>query len=64
MPNVTSIYNPLTFKSEEVAALDNEKCIAIGRLESQKNFRDLVAAWKYVAEEYPDWVWRFMAMEV
>lgn len=56
VPNVTSIYNPLTFKSEEVAALDNEKCIAIGRLESQKNFRDLVAAWKYVAEEYPDWV--------
>ena len=30
--------------------------VAIGRLESQKNFRDLVAAWKYVAEEYPDWV--------
>ena len=56
VPNVTSIYNPLTFKSEEVAALDNKKCIAIGRLESQKNFRDLVAAWKYVAEEYPDWV--------
>ena len=36
--------------------MDNKKCIAIGRLESQKNFRDLVAAWKYVAEEYPDWV--------
>lgn len=56
VPNVTSIYNPLTFKSEKVAALDNRKCIAIGRLEPQKNFRDLVAAWKYVAEEYPDWV--------
>lgn len=55
VPNVTSIYNPLTFKSEKAAPLDSHICIAIGRLEPQKNFGDLVRAWKEVAERFPDW---------
>lgn len=55
LDNVISIYNPLTFKSEKTAALENRRCIAVGRLESQKNFRDAVTAWKKVAERYPDW---------
>ena len=55
VPGVTSIYNPLTFKSDKVAALQNRKCLAIGRLEPQKNFSDLVKAWSEVARAYPDW---------
>ncbi len=55
VPNVTSIYNPLTFKSDRVAELQNRRCIAIGRLEPQKNFKDLVTAWVDVDKRFPDW---------
>lgn len=55
VPNVTSIYNPLTFKSDRTAALENRRGIAIGRLEPQKNFRDLVTAWAEVDRRFPDW---------
>lgn len=55
VPQVTSIYNPLTFKSDRTAELENKRCIAIGRLEPQKNFRDLVTAWAEVDRSFPDW---------
>lgn len=53
--NVTYIYNPQTFVSESAAPLSNKCCIAAGRLERQKNFKDAVKAWKTVAEKHPDW---------
>ena len=52
---VEQIYNPLTFRSPEKAALQNKRCIAVGRLEYQKNFTDLIRAWKIVASKHPDW---------
>ena len=54
-PDVEQIYNPLSFVSEEVSPLTRKRCIAAGRLESQKNFRDLITAWKTVDGKHPDW---------
>lgn len=53
--NVTYIYNPQTFVSENAAPLTSRCCIAAGRLEKQKNFKDAVTAWKTVSEKHPDW---------
>lgn len=53
--NVDQIYNPLSFVSEEASPLSRKRCIAAGRLESQKNFKDLIAAWKTVDARHPDW---------
>ncbi len=54
-PDVEQIYNPLSFVSEEVSPLTCKRCIAAGRLESQKNFNDLITAWKTVDSRHPDW---------
>lgn len=54
-PDVEQIYNPLSFVSEEVSPLTCRRCIAAGRLESQKNFNDLITAWKTVDSRHPDW---------
>ena len=54
-PDVEQIYNPLPFVSQETSALERKRCIAVGRLESQKNFKDLIAAWKIVNGRHPDW---------
>ena len=54
-PDVVQIYNPLPFNSNEVSPLTRKRCIAVGRLESQKNFKDLVKAWKTVDSKHPDW---------
>ena len=55
VPQTVQIYNPLTFVSAEKAALEEKRCIALGRLVYQKNFSDLVNAWTIVAKECPDW---------
>lgn len=55
-PEVEQIYNPLPFVSDEVSSLDEKRCIAAGRLENQKNFKDLVTAWKIVDARHPDWM--------
>lgn len=54
--NVAQIYNPLTFTSPVKAQLEERRCIAVGRLEAQKNFSDLIKAWRIVAVRFPDWV--------
>lgn len=54
-PDVDQIYNPLPFVSGETSPLTRKRCIAAGRLESQKNFKDLVEAWKTVNGKHPDW---------
>lgn len=54
-PDVEQIYNPLSFVSEEVSQLTSKRCLAAGRLESQKNFKDLITAWKTVDSRHPDW---------
>ena len=55
VPQTVQIYNPLTFVTAEKAALEEKRCIALGRLVYQKNFSDLVKAWAIVAKECPDW---------
>lgn len=54
-PDVEQIYNPLTFVSDEVSPLTGKRCVAVGRLEAQKNFKDLIKAWKTVDGRHPDW---------
>ena len=54
-PGVEQIYNPLSFVSQEVSPLTRKRCIAVGRLESQKNFKDLITAWKTVDGRHHDW---------
>ena len=54
-PNVEQIYNPLSFAPEEPSPLSRKRCVAAGRLESQKNFKDLITAWKTVDSAHPDW---------
>lgn len=51
---IYQIYNPLTFNCSERSSLDSHRCIAIGRLDLQKNFSDLIMAWKTVSEKLPD----------
>lgn len=53
--NVGQIYNPLSFVSQETSPLTRKRCIAAGRLESQKNFGDMITAWKTVNSRHPDW---------
>lgn len=52
---VEQIYNPLTFSAPQPSTLECKRCIAIGRLDAQKNFPDMVRAWKIVARDFPDW---------
>jgi len=54
-PGLTQIYNPLTFSADQAASLDQKTFIAVGRLEVQKNYPDMLSAWKIVAERHPDW---------
>mgnify|MGYP002520544693 CR=1 FL=1 len=54
-PDVGQIYNPLPFVSDKTSTLSRKRCIAVGRLEDQKNFKDIVAAWKIVDGRHPDW---------
>lgn len=52
---VERIFNPVTTPSGQVSRLAEKRMIAVGRLEDQKNFKDLVSAWSIVAERCPDW---------
>ena len=54
-PEVEQIYNPLPFISEETSPLTRKRCIAAGRLEGQKNFKDLITAWQTVDARHHDW---------
>lgn len=50
------IYNPLLHIPEQVSDCSSKKVIAVGRYTWQKGFDLLIEAWKYVAEEYKDWI--------
>ena len=52
---VERIFNPVTTPPGQVSRLAEKRMIAVGRLEDQKNFKDLVSAWSIVAERCPDW---------
>lgn len=55
---VRQIYNPITtsIPNESITNhLDAKRVIAVGRLEKEKNFVDLIVAWKTVFSAHPDW---------
>lgn len=54
-PDTVQIYNPCPEPSGDTAQLDAKRCIAIGRLEDQKNYPDMIRAWVEVNRRHPDW---------
>jgi glycosyltransferase involved in cell wall biosynthesis len=53
--NVTYIYNPLTIRKAQNPDYAVMKAIAVGRIDRQKGFDYLVAAWKNVHDRFPQW---------
>ena len=55
------IYNPITLADKD-ESIDNQgnthsqkRMVAVGRLENEKNFKDLIEAWAMVRRKHPDW---------
>ena len=55
VPNILVIANANSFVPERQASLTNKQVMAVGRYDAQKNFSDLIKAWKIVAKQAPDW---------
>lgn len=55
LPNIRVIPNANTFETKETASLENLRAIAVGRLEQQKGFEDMIRAWQHVHSRYPEW---------
>ena len=55
VPGVRCIYNPPTLECKEKASLDSRTVIAAGALVPQKNYPDMLEAWKQVRAKHPDW---------
>lgn len=53
---ILSIYNPITIKNNQYSSLKNKVVLAVGRLEKQKGFDQLLYAWKKVCEQNDDWI--------
>ena len=53
--NVTYIYNPLTIRKAQDPNYAVMKAMAVGRIDRQKGFDFLLAAWKKVHERFPQW---------
>lgn len=56
LANIQVVPNANSFKPVLSSALDNRKVIAVGRLDYQKGFDDLIRAWKSVAAINPEWI--------
>lgn len=54
-----SIPNANSFEPKETAMLDDKVVIAVGRHGEQKNFENLLEAWKIVHAKHPDWQLKF-----
>ena len=50
------IPNPISLIPEQCSSLENKRVISVGRLEPQKGFDMLIAAWKEISQKHPDWV--------
>ena len=59
-PTTTVIPNPITTPSLEVSPLSDKVILAVGRLDNQKNFPELVDIWAFLAKDYPDWKLRIV----
>ena len=59
-PTTSVIPNPITTPSSEVSPLSDKVILAVGRLDNQKNFPELIDIWALVAKDYPDWKLRIV----
>jgi ATP-dependent Lon protease len=55
LPNICVIPNARTFSVEEPAQGDAKKVVAVGRLNHQKGFERLIAAWAIIHHKVPEW---------
>lgn len=53
--NLSVIPNALPFRPKQFADVSAKRLIAVGRMEYQKNFPDLLRIWSRVAPTFPDW---------
>lgn len=53
--NVIAIPNPSPFATESLADKNSKRVIAVGKLDAQKGFDNLIDSWKIVKEKYPEW---------
>ena len=53
--NLSVIPNALPFRPKQFADVSAKRLIAVGRMEYQKNFPDLLHIWSRVAPTFPDW---------
>lgn len=53
--NMCYIPNPLSFRSAQVATLETQRIIAVGRLIAQKGFDLLLDAFSLIYKQHPDW---------
>ena len=53
--NLRVIPNALPFRPKQFADVSAKRLIAVGRMEYQKNFPDLLRIWSRVAPTFPDW---------
>lgn len=53
--NVSVIPNPKTFSSEATTDFLQPVIISCGRLNAQKNYKDLIEAFQFVSARHPDW---------
>lgn len=54
-PNMTYIYNPLSFRSGKKSTCENKRIIAVGSWTPAKGMDQLLEAFGMLAEKYPDW---------
>lgn len=54
-PRVAVIPNPIRFTHHRVPLLDSKRVIAVGRLESGKNYSSLIRAFASIADQFPEW---------
>ena len=53
--NLSVIPNALPFRPKQFADVSAKRLIAVGRMEYQKNFPELLRIWSRVAPTFPDW---------
>lgn len=56
LSNIHVIPNALPFIPERRASLQSKRVISVGRLTPQKGYKQLLSAWRIVAELHPDWI--------
>ncbi len=53
--SVVVIPNPLRFSQGKCSSHDIKRVVSVGRLDSLKNFKSLIRAYKIVTAKHPDW---------